>query len=138
LFAPQWPLQSLLLTLAATAVFVPLYLAFFRPGRRMRLVALGTTVALGMALMPVNPNANTFVIYGIAMGASMFGTRAAVIFAAGLLAATAVQMWLWYSDPRMILAAVAMTAVIGTVVLAGNIYGRLREAHDAALRLSHS
>ncbi len=125
--APRaWPA-----TWVAVAVFLPFYFLGWSSGR-WRLAVLVITALLSYALMPFNPGGNSLLIYAIAFAGYMLSMRTAIAVSVALVALLGLEIvWLGYP-----IAYVAVTVVIGGMVLAG-ILMSLREArHNAELRLS--
>lgn len=126
------------LTLGSVGVFLPLYFAQFsgRHDRPRRAFALNVAIALlGFALMPVNPGANTYVIYSAAGVPFALKPRAAGKYLVLLMVAVAVEMFFvptfyryWMGLPTIIL-----VATIGGT----NIYQAERARQDAKLRRAH-
>ena len=135
LFWREAPLQPWLASLAAVAVFLPMYFAFFRwRGARQRAL-VPAVAALGLALILVNPGGNTFVIYSFAMAGTVLPMRHAVL-AAGVILALMAAVFLARMPFPFAVAYVATTAVIGGMVLGGVLLSRARARRNAELRLT--
>lgn len=137
LFWQQWSWPVLVASLVATALFLPLYFAFFRREPAPRWIVLAV-VALGYALMLFNPGGNTLVIYAMGMAAVAFPPRAAI--ALGLLfAALSALLYQWtLRGTGFALPYSLMVVFIGGVVLLGALYARQRAARNAELRLTQA
>lgn len=131
LFVPAGA-TAILATLAALALFLPVYWHSQTRGDRHALRAALLMIALGFALTPWNPGGNTFIIYGFATLGLSQSWRRAVACAVCTVAAYAGFLSL-VGQP---LAFVLAPLVIGGVVLLGTIYARREMDHDARLRLS--
>lgn len=134
-----WPAHDwavVVLSVLATLVFLAVYFTFVRGQGRWRPVLMVASAALGLALIPVNPGGNTFVIYAMVMAALALPERAAIAVAIALLALTGLVFW--WSMPRVefALAGTGVVAVIGFVVVSGVLVARDRARRDAALRLT--
>lgn len=132
----EFPRTALLVSVGAAALFVPMFLLYFRAGLRARVVCMLLTAGLGFAVMPFNPGGNTFVIFAIGMAAATLSARRAIIVALALLPPTALLLaWVM---PKLAFAAAgtAVVAVIGGMVLAGTLYARERARRNAELRLT--
>jgi two-component system sensor histidine kinase DesK len=99
-------------TLASIAVFLPLYVAQFSGALRpRRAVLLNVAMAvLGFAVLPLNPGANTYVIFAAAGAPFALPPRAAALFLSALIVATGVEMFVlpldyryWVGIPTMLL-----------------------------------
>lgn len=122
------------LTLAALAVFLPLYwYSYALEGRAGALAALGMA-ALGFALTPWNPGGNTFVIYAFALLGFSQRWRVAVGMALVILAAYAG----WLRVLSMPMPFLIAPALIGGAVLAGAILGRRDMQRNERLRLTQA
>jgi two-component system sensor histidine kinase DesK len=129
------PLQPWLASLAAVAVFLPMYFAFFRwRGARQRAL-VPAVAALGLVLILLNPGGNTFVIYSFAMAGTALPMRRAVLAAGVILALMAAVFFARMPFP-FAAAYVATTAVIGGMVLGGVLLSRARARRNAELRLT--
>jgi len=137
-FIPR-PLGSLLLlSLAACAVFLPLWLRFTDPttAARTRDLCIYASAALGYALMTVNPGGNTFVIYAMTMAATVWAPRRAVLSALVFWALMTAQFFVLMPDWRYALGVGIAMAMIGGMACAGILASRARERHQAVLKLS--
>jgi len=122
-----WP------TLGSYAVFLVLYHhAYYRSRRHLRACALGMA-ALGFALTPVNPGAQSYLIYACAFLAFAARPRWAVAWMVGMLSVYSVS-WLSVGWPLIFLVSVWM---VGLAVGLMNISIQRRTQADMALKLSH-
>jgi len=122
-------------TIGSIVVFLPLYFAQFaqRHGRPRRAFALNVAIALmGLMLLPVNPGANTYIVYSAAGAAFALRPRAAVQYLIVLSAMVAMAMFLLPPEWRywMGLPTILLVATIGGM----NIYQAERLRQDAKLR----
>src|SRR5688572_9248152 len=122
-------------TIGSIVVFLPLYFAQFaqRHGRPRRAFALNVAIALmGLMLLPVNPGANTYIVYSAAGAAFALRPRAAVQYLIVLSAMAAMAMFLLPPEWRywMGLPTILLVATIGGL----NIYQAERLRQDAKLR----
>lgn len=136
LFWPKWSASTLTASVAAIALFLPVYFAWFRSGPRMRMGLVLVVAGIGYGLIPFNPGGNTFIIYAFALAASAFPARQAII--ASLLMWLAMALEFWWVMPwlNLALAYVGMVAVIGTMIVSDILYSRARWRRDAELRLT--
>jgi two-component system, NarL family, sensor histidine kinase DesK len=84
----QW-----VLSLLAVAVFVPLYLCLFRVHGGWRLSIALATYALGALMVPINPGANCFFIYGMAFVPFSAPSRIALRWVLAMVAGLALQAY---------------------------------------------
>jgi two-component system sensor histidine kinase DesK len=121
-------------TLAALAVFLPLYWkSYLLEGRPAILAALGMA-ALGFALTPWNPGGNTFLVYAFALLG--FSQRWKV--AAGLAVAVVAAYGGWLLALSMPMPFLLAPALIGGAVLAGAILGKREMQRNEHLRLTQA
>jgi two-component system sensor histidine kinase DesK len=121
------------MTLAAIACFLPMYFgAFWLSGWRR--AAMGLAIAaLAPALLPVNPFANTFTIYGL-LSAACLPLPVALLVLAGSLGMLAAAHWI--VDP---VGAVFVLLLTGLISVTSFLAMRMFAANarkQAALRLS--
>ena len=136
LFVPRGVPRMLLPTLLATAVFLPVYFAFYRRGERSPWPYLLFVAAIGYALIPSNYGGNTFIIYAAALGAAALPARTAILLGAGLLLAMATQ-FAWLIPRWQVAVGLSLVmSVVAAMVMAGILYSRARERRDAQLRLT--
>lgn len=124
--APRaWPA-----TLIAVALFLPVYFLGWR-SERWRVPVLLATAALSYGLIPFNPGGNSLLIYAVAFAGYMLGLRNAIAVSVMLVALLAVEI-IWLGYP---FAFVAITAVVGGMVLSGILMSRNEARHNAELRI---
>jgi two-component system sensor histidine kinase DesK len=136
LFWPERPAISVWLSVAAVVIFLPMYFSFFRwRGARQRLLVPAMAL-LGLGVIWYNPGGNTFIIYAMAMAATVLPVRSAVL--AALAMVVAMSLLFWWRMPTLALAVAysAMVIVIGVLVMAGILYSRARSRRNAELRLT--
>ena len=122
------------LTLLSVVVFLPLYFAFYRVGRTGQLLCMLGTAALGYALLPYNPFANTYLIYAAAMAAFL---GQALWRRVGWVAA---MMALFLLETRWLgipLFGFALTLILSVAVFVGNHFQAESGRRQAELKLSH-
>lgn len=121
------------MTLAAIAVFLPMYFgAFWLSGWRRAAIGLAIA-ALAPALLPLNPFANTFTIYGL-LSAACLPLPVALLVLAGSLGMLAVAHWV--VDPVGAVFVLLLTTLISaTSFIAMRMYAA-NARKQAALRLS--
>ncbi len=130
LFQPDTSPRAWIASTIAVVLFLPVYFLGWR-SERWRVPALLATAALGYALIPFNPGGNSLLIYAMVFAGYMLPLRTAIGTSLALLALLAAQVvWLGYP-----LAFVAITAVIGGMVLSGILMSRNEARHNAELRL---
>ncbi len=137
-FMSQRLVVLLLPSLAACAIFLPLWLRFTDPttAARTRDLCIYGSAALGYALMTVNPGGNTFVIYAMTMAATVWAPRRAVLSALLFWALMTAQFFVQMPDWRYALGVSIAMAMIGGMACAGILASRTRERHQAVLKLS--
>ncbi len=137
-FIPRSISSLLLPSLAACAVFLPLWLRFTDPATaaRTRDLCIYGSAALGYALMTVNPGGNTFVIYAMTMAATVWAPRRAMLAALVFWSLMTAQFFVQMPDWRYALGVSIAMAMIGGMACAGILASRARERHQAVLKLS--
>lgn len=130
-FVPDVPSTAWIASGVAVAFFLPVYFAGWRY-QSLRVPALLLTAALGFALVPFNPGGNSFLIYAIAHAGYFFVWRRALAISVVLVVLLGLQMAILGQS----LAYVAITGVIGGMVLVGNFVSRAQARHNAELRVS--
>lgn len=132
LFLPEVPASTLLVTLAAVGVFLPIYAAGYRVQGRARILACPAMAAIGFALIPINPGGNSFLLYAMGHAAHCLPAVAALAVAAALLMGMAIEIaWVGHHWANL-----AITVVIGAVVMFGVLFARASQRRTAELRLS--
>ena len=123
----MWP------TFASYAVFLVLYHhAYYRSRRHLLACSLGIA-ALGLAVVPFNAGAQSYLIYACAFLAFVARPPVAVAWMVGVLAAFSVA-WVWIDWPWLYLFSVW---VVSLAVGLMNISFLRRAQADTALKLSH-
>lgn len=135
LFWPAWTTQALFASLAATALFLPLYFVFVRRSPSPRWIVFAVA-GLGFALIPFNPGGHTFVIYAMVMAGVAFASRAAIGLSLLFFVITALLFQWTLRGTPLALPYTLMVGVIGGIALIGMIYSRQRAARNAELRLT--
>lgn len=137
LFVPGPVGRLLLVTLLATALFVPLHFGFYRrQDERSPLPWVLAVAAIGYGLIPFNSGGNTFIIYALAMLAVSLNLRQAIGLGIGLLLLMTGEFLLLIPQVRVALAIGFVTAVIGAMVMTGILISRARARQHAELRLT--
>lgn len=123
-----WP------TLATVAVFLPLYFRAHWSGGRSPIAYTLAIAALGFLLLPVNPFANTYIIYAVAFVAQI-GRRLALrlLWVAAILLAFLLEIVL----VRFPIFIFALTTIIAVAVFFGNHFYGENARKRAELKLSH-
>ena len=123
-----WP------TLATIAVFLPLYFRAHWGGGRSPIAYTLAIAALGFLLLPVNPFANTYIIYAVAFVAQI-GRRLALrlLWVAAILLAFLLEIVL----VRFPIFIFALTTIIAVAVFFGNHFYGENARKRAELKLSH-
>jgi two-component system sensor histidine kinase DesK len=135
MFWPDRPAISIWVSVAAVAAFLPMYFVFFRwRGVRQRLLVPAMAL-LGLGVIWFNPGGNTFIIYALAMSATILPVRSALLAALAMVVAMTL-LFLWRMPTAMAIAYSAMVIVIGALVMAGILYSRARSRRNAELRLT--
>jgi two-component system sensor histidine kinase DesK len=116
------------LTAALVAVFLPIYLATFRPhDQRRQMLLIGALAALAFAGSFVNGGASVFAVYAAATAAYLEPVRRAVTVIAGLVALIGFTV-LVSSVPMPFRLTVLAPAVVVTIVIgAANIFDAERQ-----------
>lgn len=138
LFWRGWSTTTLVASIAAVVLFVPIHFAFRREGipLRTRRLMVAVVAAFGFALVPLNPGGNTFVIYAAAMAGVVFPPRTSIVLAAAMLLVMGVEFFLVLPNLGLAAGYSLMTVIIAALVLVGVLYGRERERRNAELRLT--
>lgn len=123
---------TLLPTLLAVAIFLPLYFASWWSKGARQLTLAAAIALLGLLLLPHNWCANTFIIYACAIAGLQAQTRIAFTAVAGILLAF-VGLCRWLQLPPLF---DAVTLVVGMAVAAGNHVQQQHHRRQAILRLS--
>jgi two-component system sensor histidine kinase DesK len=121
------------LTLLSIALFLPLYFgSFWLSGWRRAAMGLAMA-AMAPALLPVNPFANTYTIYGVISAAGLSLPVALAVLVASV-AMLGVAHWLF--DPAAALFVVLLTLLISTTSFIAMRMYAANARKQAALRLS--
>jgi two-component system sensor histidine kinase DesK len=136
LFMPrvEWP--SVVASVLATLLFVPIYVRALSGSRRQPLVPIAAVTGIGLALIPFNPGGNTFIIYTLAMAGAMLPPRTALQVSGAAWMLLMLVFWLSRYDAVTIAAYCGMGLVVGGMVLLGTVYGRIQQRQTAELQLS--
>jgi len=136
LFWPERPASAVWGSFAAIAVFLPMYFAFFRwRGARQRALIVGMAL-LGLGVIWFNPGGNTFIIYAIAMSATILPVRQSVLATVVMVVAMSALFYWRMPTLAMAIAYSSMVIVIGVLVMAGILYSKARSRRNAELRLT--
>jgi two-component system sensor histidine kinase DesK len=131
LFLPAIPPRTLWLTLAAVALFLPIYAAGYRAAGRVRVLACPAMAAIGFALIPINPGGTSFLLYAMGHAADCLPAGVALVVAAVIAVAVGVEItWFGYHWANL-----AITVVIGAVIVFGVLFARASQRRTAELRL---
>jgi two-component system sensor histidine kinase DesK len=121
-----------LASLAAIAVFLPLYWRSYAVQQRQLLLYAIAMAVIGSALTPISFGGNTFVIYALATVGYGFSLRGSALFFCavclaygGVLSLSGLPLWL-----------LLPVAMIGGVVMIGAVFGRIQSQRNAELRLT--
>jgi two-component system sensor histidine kinase DesK len=123
-----WP------TLISVAIFLPLYFAAYRASGARLIACMLAVAALGYALLPVNPFANSYLVY--AAGLAAFIGRSLWVRLAWLaliIAAFLVEIVLLHYPVFVF----ALTLIIAVAVFFGNHFFAENTRKRAELKLSH-
>lgn len=123
LFSSRTPASAVVATAIAIAAFLPAYFLSYRwnDGRNLWLSLFVASICY--ALLPFNPGGNTFLIYAMAMTASALSARTAILASCAYLALMFGETSLLLSwPPEFALGTLAITLVIGTMVVAGILF----------------
>lgn len=137
LFSKNTPASAVVATAIAIAAFLPAYFLSYRfhDGRNFWLSAFVAAICYG--LLPFNPGGNTFLIYAMAMAASALSVRMAILLSCAYLVLMLGETSLLLTWPPVFaIGSPAITAVIGTMVVAGILFSRSRARRNAELRLT--
>ena len=130
------PTSAIVASVVATALFVPVYLSFYRLPERFHVWLALLIAALGYSVIPFNPGGNTLIIYAMAFLAGCLRPRAAVMLSTALVVLMAIEYYLVMPSATMAFASVLVVVVIGTMVVSGILYSRARAWRNAELRLT--
>jgi two-component system sensor histidine kinase DesK len=119
-------------SLAAIAVFLPIYWRSFEARPVAVLPIAMSMVLIGSALTPISFGGNTFVIYALATVGYGLSARAAALFYVAACLAYGVVLSLSGLPPWLLLP----VAMIGGVVMIGAVFGRIQSQRNAELRLT--
>lgn len=137
LFSTRTPMSAVVATAIAIAAFLPAYFLSYRWNDRRNLWLSLSVAAICFALLPFNPGGNTFLIYAMATAASALSVRTAILLSSAYLALMLGETTLLLSWPPVFaFGTLAITAVIGTMVVAGILFSRSRARRNAELRLT--
>lgn len=128
------PVGHIGLTLVSIVAFLPLYFLGYRVSGHREVLAMLGIAALGYALLPFNPFANTYLIYAAGFAAMLcqaLWQRVAWLFATSVIFLVEV-MWLGY--PLFI---VGITLLIATSVFVANHFQAENARKSSELKLSH-
>jgi len=122
------------LTVAAVAVFLPLYFwGFWLHGRRMLLPIAGIT-AIGTVFGPINPGASVFFVYAAGLIGDIGEPGIAVRYLLGLLVFLGAESWLLHLHPAFWIPGLIFSALIGGVDIhfaqQRRLHRKLRVAYD--------
>ncbi len=121
-------------TLLSIAVFLPVYFAAYRVTGVKALVCTLLIAAIGYALLPFNPFANTYTIYAIGFAAMLGGPLwQRLLLAASILAGFQFQIML-LGDPIFVF---LITLIVSMAVFFGNHHFVESARKRAELKLSH-
>ncbi|HEU0276960.1 MAG TPA: sensor histidine kinase [Rhodanobacteraceae bacterium] len=122
-----WP------TLASLPLFLVLYVAAYVMSRRYLVGYALATAALGLAVLPFNPYAGTYVIYACALAGEWSQPRRSFMLIAAILALLGAE-WLVLHIPWQYL---VNFWILCLIVGALGIYGCVQRDRRAELRLTH-
>lgn len=131
-FSPVFLPRAFWASVAATAVFLPIYLVGFHARGLWRAAPPAAIAAIGLALVPLNAAGNTFIIYAMSLAAYALRPRAALA-AAGLFCLLLAAELEWLGEHR---AHLAIAVLVGGVAVSSALLGRAAEQSNAELRLS--
>jgi two-component system sensor histidine kinase DesK len=121
-------------SIAAIAVFLPLYFAAFRTGGRRQLIIAWAIHAIGAAVAPINPAAICFFIYAAAFVGFASRPPAAIVWIALMLLSIVAQAFWLPLDHWTWLPAITVTGIVGVTNIS---VGELRRK-DRRLRLAET
>lgn len=126
-------------TLLSLGAFLPLYFAAFRLKGRA-LLACGAAIALlGLLLTPINPGANTYLIYAaIVLPHAGLAPRAIVTTIAAVVVLYVIEMSLIGFPQRYVLLIAGITFFLATAITLANHFQREKDLRQAELKLSHN
>lgn len=123
-----WP------TLLSIAVFLPLYFMAYRREGAVRALCMSGIIAIGCALLPFNPFANTYTIYAVGFAANTGRSmRRGLVWASAALLALLVETLLLDYPPFVFL----ITLLVSVGVFFGNHQFMESTRKRAELKLSH-
>ncbi|MFI4970828.1 MAG: sensor histidine kinase, partial [Lysobacterales bacterium] len=124
-------------TLLSIAIFLPVYFQAHRAGGKALAHAAAIAV-LGFALTPLNPCANTYLIYaGAVLPFSGLALRRLIAIIVAGLALYALELSLLQWPIRYFVMVIALTGIVVTAVCAANYFQREKRLRQAELKLSH-
>lgn len=139
-FAHPTPPWLRIVTVLSTIAGVTLYFWGFWLRDRRILIVVGGFVLLGMVLMPLNPAASTFFIYGASFLGAVLKPREAYWYLGGILAIVAIEALLFEVSPYGWVTAMVFSALIGMVLIQDTQKRRLMDSllmvQDEAQRMA--
>jgi len=111
------PLWERALTVVVTVAALVLYFSGYWLKDRRILWVIGGFVAMGVALIPSNPGASVFFVYGASFLGKVFEPAPAYRYLGGILAIVGLEAAVLHLPPFAWITAVVFTAMIGSVVI---------------------
>ncbi|MFT3805402.1 sensor histidine kinase [Arenimonas sp.] len=136
LFSSRTSSSAVIATAVAVVLFIPAYFLSYRYNDLRNLWLSLFVAAIGFALLPFNPGGNTFLIYAMAMAAVALSVRTTILLCGAYLLLMIGECLLLAWPKTFAFGSLAITAVIGTMVVAGILFSRARATRNAELRLT--
>lgn len=136
LFRDSVPALAVWISVAAVVVFLPLHFRAVRVGARARVCLALAMALLAYVVVPFNAGGHTFLLYAVATLAWCLPWRASVLVGVALFVPMLAQMLWFYPTLPLALGTAALSAVLGSMIVASIHFERARLRRDAQLRLS--
>ncbi len=125
-------------TLLSLVAFLPLYFAIFHLKGRALLICGAAIALLGLLLTPINPGANTYLIYAACvLPHAGIAPRAIVTTIAAVIVLYVIEMSLIGFPQRYVLLIAGITFFLATAITLANHFQREKDLRQAELKLSH-
>lgn len=111
------PMWERVVTVAATVAALVLYFWGYWLKDRRILWVVGAFVAMGVALIPSNPAASVFFVYGASFLGKVFEPAPAYRYLAGILAIAGLEAAILHLQPFAWVTAEVFTALVGSVII---------------------
>jgi len=111
------PMWERVVTVAATVAALVLYFWGYWLKDRRILCVVGAFVVMGVTLIPTNPAASVFFVYGASFLGKVFEPAPAYRYLAGILAIAGLEALILHLQPFAWITAEVFTALVGSVII---------------------